>query len=132
MCEVIRFGIAEYSHPGPVSTCVRTRGDVYAMPPVQSKLTAQGQIFVPVEMRKKLGVGRVEDASEWDERNNLSAYLPLLAARLRPPSLGAAAAADEPDGVPAAPAEFAAAARGARGGYVWRGVPSSRVTQAVR
>jgi AbrB family looped-hinge helix DNA binding protein len=39
------------------------------MPPVQSKLTAQGQISVPVEIRKKLGVGP-GSILEWDERND--------------------------------------------------------------
>jgi AbrB family looped-hinge helix DNA binding protein len=35
----------------------------------QSKLTAQGQISVPSEIRKKLGVGP-GSVIEWDERNN--------------------------------------------------------------
>jgi antitoxin PrlF len=39
------------------------------MPPVQSKLTAQGQISVPAEIRKKLGVGP-GSILEWDERND--------------------------------------------------------------
>jgi AbrB family looped-hinge helix DNA binding protein len=35
----------------------------------QSKLTAQGQISVPVEVRKKLGVGP-GSVLEWDERDD--------------------------------------------------------------
>ena len=35
----------------------------------QSKLTAQGQISVPAEIRKKLGVGR-GSVLEWDERDS--------------------------------------------------------------
>jgi antitoxin PrlF len=35
----------------------------------QSKLTAQGQISVPAEIRKKLGVGP-GSVLEWDERND--------------------------------------------------------------
>lgn len=35
----------------------------------QSRLTAQGQISVPVEVRKKLGVGP-GSVLEWDEQNN--------------------------------------------------------------
>ena len=35
----------------------------------QSKLTAQGQISVPVEVRKKLGVGP-GSVLEWDEQND--------------------------------------------------------------
>ena len=35
----------------------------------QSKLTAQGQISVPAEVRKKLGVGP-GSVLEWDERGN--------------------------------------------------------------
>ena len=37
------------------------------MPIAQSKLTAQGQISVPVEIRKKLGL-RPGSVLEWDER----------------------------------------------------------------
>lgn len=37
------------------------------MPIAQSKLTAQGQISVPAEVRKKLGVGP-GSVLEWDER----------------------------------------------------------------
>jgi antitoxin PrlF len=39
------------------------------MPPIQSKLTAQGQISVPAEVRKKLGVGP-GSILEWDERDD--------------------------------------------------------------
>jgi len=35
----------------------------------QSKVTAQGQISVPVEVRKKLGVGP-GSVLEWDEQDN--------------------------------------------------------------
>jgi AbrB family looped-hinge helix DNA binding protein len=38
------------------------------MPIAQSKLTAQGQISVPSEVRKKLGVGP-GSVLEWDERD---------------------------------------------------------------
>ena len=38
------------------------------MPLAHSKLTAQGQISVPVEIRKKLGVG-AGSVLEWDEMN---------------------------------------------------------------
>ena len=39
------------------------------MPLAQSKLTAQGQISVPSEVRKKLGVGP-GSILEWDEKND--------------------------------------------------------------
>ena len=39
------------------------------MPLAQSKLTAQGQISVPAQVRKKLGVGP-GSILEWDERDN--------------------------------------------------------------
>ena len=39
------------------------------MPLAQSKLTAQGQISVPAEIRKKLGVGP-GSVLEWDERKD--------------------------------------------------------------
>ena len=39
------------------------------MPLAQSKLTAQGQISVPAEIRKKLGVGP-GSILEWDEKND--------------------------------------------------------------
>jgi antitoxin PrlF len=38
------------------------------MPIAQSKLTAQGQISVPAEVRKKLGVGP-GSVLEWEERD---------------------------------------------------------------
>ena len=39
------------------------------MPLAQSKLTAQGQISVPAEIRKKLGVGP-GSVLEWHEKND--------------------------------------------------------------
>jgi antitoxin PrlF len=39
------------------------------MPIAQSKLTAQGQISVPAEVRKKLGVGP-GSVLEWEARND--------------------------------------------------------------
>jgi antitoxin PrlF len=39
------------------------------MPIAQSKLTAQGQISVPAEVRKKLGVGP-GSIIDWDESND--------------------------------------------------------------
>jgi AbrB family looped-hinge helix DNA binding protein len=39
------------------------------MPIAQSKLTAQGQISVPAEIRKKLGLGP-GSILEWDEKND--------------------------------------------------------------
>ena len=39
------------------------------MPIAQSRLTAQGQISVPAEIRKKLGV-RPGSVLEWDEKND--------------------------------------------------------------
>ena len=39
------------------------------MPLALSKVTAQGQISVPAEVRKKLGVGP-GSILEWDERND--------------------------------------------------------------
>ncbi|MEK7877381.1 MAG: AbrB/MazE/SpoVT family DNA-binding domain-containing protein [Pseudomonadota bacterium] len=39
------------------------------MPLAQSKLTAQGQISVPVNIRKKLGVGP-GSVLEWDAKND--------------------------------------------------------------
>jgi AbrB family looped-hinge helix DNA binding protein len=44
-------------------------GNVVTMPLAQSKLTAQGQISVPSEIRKKLGVGP-GSILEWDEKND--------------------------------------------------------------
>jgi antitoxin PrlF len=45
------------------------RGNVPTMPISQSKLTAQGQISVPAEIRKKLGVGP-GSILEWDEKDD--------------------------------------------------------------
>ena len=39
------------------------------MPLAQSRLTAQGQVSVPAEVRKKLGVGP-GSVLEWDEKND--------------------------------------------------------------
>jgi AbrB family looped-hinge helix DNA binding protein len=39
------------------------------MPIAQSKITAQGQISVPTEIRKKLGLGP-GSALEWDQRDD--------------------------------------------------------------
>jgi antitoxin PrlF len=39
------------------------------MPIAQSKITAQGQISIPAEVRKKLGVGP-GSILEWDESND--------------------------------------------------------------
>jgi AbrB family looped-hinge helix DNA binding protein len=39
------------------------------MPLAQSKLTAQGQISVPADIRKKLGVGP-GSVLEWDQKND--------------------------------------------------------------
>ena len=43
-------------------------GNVIIMPIAHSRLTAQGQISVPSEIRKKLGVGP-GSVLEWDEKN---------------------------------------------------------------
>jgi AbrB family looped-hinge helix DNA binding protein len=45
------------------------RGNVMRMAIAQSKVTAQGQISVPVEVRKKLGVGP-GSVLEWDEQGD--------------------------------------------------------------
>jgi AbrB family looped-hinge helix DNA binding protein len=45
------------------------RGNVVRMAIAQSKVTAQGQISVPVEVRKKLGVGP-GSVLEWDEQGD--------------------------------------------------------------
>jgi AbrB family looped-hinge helix DNA binding protein len=45
------------------------RGNVVRMVIAQSKVTAQGQISVPVEVRKKLGVGP-GSVLEWDEQGD--------------------------------------------------------------
>ena len=44
-------------------------GNVLAVSLAHSKLTAQGQISVPSEIRKKLGVGP-GSVIEWDEKND--------------------------------------------------------------
>lgn len=38
------------------------------MPPIRSKITTQGQISVPLEIRRKLGVGP-GSTLEWEEEN---------------------------------------------------------------
>jgi AbrB family looped-hinge helix DNA binding protein len=45
------------------------RGNVVRMAIAQSKVTAQGQISVPVEVRRKLGVGP-GSVLEWDEQGD--------------------------------------------------------------
>ena len=55
--------------PQPCLTFLYYRGNVAIMPIAQSKLTAQGQISVPAEVRKKLGVGP-GSILEWDESND--------------------------------------------------------------
>ena len=49
-------------------TLVHYRGNVPFMPLAHSRLTAQGQISVPSEIRRKLGVGP-GSVLEWDEKN---------------------------------------------------------------
>jgi AbrB family looped-hinge helix DNA binding protein len=49
-------------------TLVHYHGNVKTMPLAQSKLTAQGQISVPAEIRKKLGVGP-GSVLEWRVKN---------------------------------------------------------------
>jgi AbrB family looped-hinge helix DNA binding protein len=46
---------------------IHYRGNVAFMAIAQSKLTAQGQISVPSEVRKKLGIGP-GSVLEWDEQ----------------------------------------------------------------
>ena len=48
---------------------IHYRGNVLAMPLAHSRLTTQGQISVPAEIRKKLGI-RPGSVLEWDEKNN--------------------------------------------------------------
>lgn len=50
-------------------TLTHYRGNVLAMAIAQSKLTAQGQISVPSEVRKKLGIGP-GSVLEWDEQGD--------------------------------------------------------------
>ena len=47
---------------------VHYRGNILPMPLAHSRLTAQGQISVPSEIRRKLGVGP-GSVLEWDEKN---------------------------------------------------------------
>ena len=56
-------------HNGVALTFMHYRGNVLSMPLAHSKLTAQGQISVPSEIRKKLGVGP-GSILEWDEKND--------------------------------------------------------------
>jgi len=48
---------------------IHYRGNVTVMAIAQSKITAQGQISVPAEVRKKLGVGP-GSVLEWDEQGS--------------------------------------------------------------
>jgi AbrB family looped-hinge helix DNA binding protein len=48
---------------------IHYHGNVSTMPLAHSRLTAQGQISVPSEIRKKLGVGP-GSVLEWDEKND--------------------------------------------------------------
>ena len=50
-------------------TVAHYRGNVLPMPLAHSRLTAQGQISVPSEIRRKLGVGP-GSVIEWDEKND--------------------------------------------------------------
>jgi AbrB family looped-hinge helix DNA binding protein len=50
-------------------TWVHYRGNVSVMTIAQSKLTAQGQISVPSEVRKRLGLGP-GSVLEWDEQGD--------------------------------------------------------------
>jgi antitoxin PrlF len=50
-------------------TTAHYRGNVLFMAIAKSKLTAQGQISVPAEVRKKLGVGP-GSVLEWDEQDD--------------------------------------------------------------
>ena len=50
-------------------TLAHYHGNVLNMPLAHSRLTAQGQISVPSEIRKKLGVGP-GSVLEWDEKND--------------------------------------------------------------
>src|ERR1700691_800897 len=51
-----------------ILTPIHYQGNVAAMAIAQSKLTAQGQISVPSEVRKKLGIGP-GSVLEWDEQD---------------------------------------------------------------
>ena len=60
------------SGAGPLGSNLRLvhyRGNVTVMVIAQSKVTAQGQISVPAEVRKKLGVGP-GSVLEWDEQGS--------------------------------------------------------------
>lgn len=57
------------SRPDLRLTLSNYRGNVFCMTIAQSKITAQGQISVPAEVRKKLGVGP-GSVLEWDESND--------------------------------------------------------------
>ena len=48
---------------------INYRGNVAVMAIAQSKVTAQGQISVPAEVRKRLGVGP-GSVLEWDEQGS--------------------------------------------------------------
>jgi AbrB family looped-hinge helix DNA binding protein len=48
---------------------VHYRGTIYGMAPPQSKVTAQGQISVPAEIRKKLGIGP-GSVLEWEQEGD--------------------------------------------------------------
>ncbi len=50
-------------------TLMHYHGNVFIMPLAHSKLTAQDQISVPSEIRKKLGVGP-GSVIEWDEKDD--------------------------------------------------------------
>lgn len=51
-------------------TAKHYRGNVPHMPIAESKVTAQGQISVPAEVRKELGVGP-GSVLEWDKQDDL-------------------------------------------------------------
>jgi AbrB family looped-hinge helix DNA binding protein len=55
--------------PAFALTLAHYHGNVPNMPLAHSRLTAQGQISVPSEIRKKLGVGP-GSVLEWDEEND--------------------------------------------------------------
>lgn len=67
------------------------------MASIQSKLTAQGQISVPAEIRKKLGVGP-GSVIEWEERDG-----EIVVRRVGRYSMADVRAALFPDGVPIGP-----------------------------
>jgi AbrB family looped-hinge helix DNA binding protein len=61
-----RVGWADWLAPSGSFDLRHYRGKVYRMAIAQSKVTAQGQISVPVEVRKRLGIGP-GSVLEWDE-----------------------------------------------------------------